>query len=162
MLARTLAASGAAACILGFGLVAVSAAPDSGSIHFSAAQLRDATAKTEAGIKTFPLPVGAEAKATAARRDADGVVEVHLKQHDLIIPQSGQATALVGGRVEGNKPTTPDELRGGKITGGTQYKLAPGDVLWIPAGTPHQMLIEKGGSFNYIFIKYDAQSAPPK
>ena len=162
MPARIIAVLGTIASVLGLCFGAAVGAPDSGVVFFSAAQLREATLKTEAGIKTHGLPVGMEAKAAAARRDADGVVEVHLKQHDLIIPQGGYATALVGGRVDGNKPTAPNELRGGKIIGGTSHKLAPGDVLWIPAGTPHQMLIEKGGSFNYIFLKFDAQNEAPK
>lgn len=161
MLARTMAASGAAVCTMILCLGAAAAA-DGDAVFFSAAQLRDATAKTEAGIKSYKLPVGMEAIVNATRRDADGVVELHLKQHDLIIPQTGQATALVGGHIDGNKQTAPDEFRGGKITGGTPYKLTPGDVLWIPAGTPHQMLIEKGGAFNYIALKFDAQNAKPK
>lgn len=162
MPARTMAASGAAACLIRLSLGAAAAAPDSDAVFFSAAQLREATAQTDAGLKSYRLPVGPEAMASATRRDADGVVELHLKQHDLIIPQGGQATALVGGHIDGNRQTAPDEFRGGKITGGTRYKLAPGDVLWIPAGTPHQMLIEKGGSFNYIALKFDALSAKPK
>jgi uncharacterized protein YfaQ (DUF2300 family) len=161
MLARTKAALTAATCIIGLCCGAAFAA-DSGAVYFSAAQLREATAKTESGIKSYKLPVGVEAMVSATRRDAEGQVELHLKQHDLIIPQGGQVTALVGGRIEGNKQTAPDEFRGGKIVGGTPYKLMPGDVLWIPAGTPHQMQVEKGGSFNYIALKFDAQNAPAK
>ncbi len=162
MLARTKAALTVAACVASLCCGAALAAPENEAIYFSAAQLREATAKTESGIKSYKLPVGIEAMVSATRRDAEGLVELHLKQHDLIIPEGGQVTALVGGHIEGNKQTAPDEFRGGKIIGGTPYKLMPGDVLWIPAGTPHQMQVEKGGSFNYIALKFDAQSAKPK
>ena len=164
MLARTMGAAGLAICFAGFGYAAV-AAPDTEVVYFSGAQLKDGVAKTEGGIIANKLPVGKEVAMSEVRRDADGVVEVHLKQHDVIIPQGGHATILVGGKVEGNKESAPDEWRGGKIIGGVTHQLNPGDVIWIPAGTPHQMLIEKGGSMNYIAFKFDMaakMAAKPK
>jgi quercetin dioxygenase-like cupin family protein len=59
----------------------------------------------------------------------------------------------MGGRVQGNRETAPDEWRGGTIEGGRTYELAPGDVVWIPAGVPHQVLVPAGGSFDYLVVK---------
>ena len=145
------------AALTGYMGGAYAAAPESEPIYFSGAQLMEGVAKTNNGTVSKPIPFGKEVTMSKARRDADGVVEVHTKLHDVIIPQGGHAVALVGGKVEGNKQEGPNEFRGGTITGGKKYDLKPGDVLWIPAGTPHQMLIEKGGSFDYIFGKFEAQ-----
>jgi quercetin dioxygenase-like cupin family protein len=35
------------------------------------------------------------------------------------------------------KPVGPGELRGSAIDGGQAQQLAPGDVMIVPAGTPH-------------------------
>ena len=149
-------------CLAGFSCGVAVAAPDTDAVFFSGAQLRELVAKTEGGIVASKLPVGKEVTMSEVRRDAEGVVELHLKQHDVIIPQGGHGAVIVGGHVDGNKQTAPDEWRGGKITGGTTYQLTPGDVIWIPAGTPHQMLIEKGGSMNYVAFKFDSQTAKAK
>jgi mannose-6-phosphate isomerase-like protein (cupin superfamily) len=93
----------------------------------------------------------------AAHRDADGQVEVHTRLNDEFVVLSGHATVLVGGRVEGNKETAPGEWRGGKISGAKSYAMGPGDVLWIPAGAPHQSLVPKGGDFRYLAFKFEAK-----
>jgi hypothetical protein len=35
--------------------------------------------------------------------------------------------------------------------------MGPGDVLWIPAGAPHQSLVPKGGDFRYLAFKFEAK-----
>ena len=113
-------------------------------------------AKTKDGVATAPVPAGPGTTMLAAHRTADGQVEVHLKLNDEFVVQSGHATVLVGGKVEGNRETAPGEWRGGAISGARSYQLGPGDVLWIPAGSPHQVT-PKGGAFRYLAIKFDAK-----
>ena len=74
---------------------------------------------------------------------------------DFFVVQSGEATLVVGGEVPGAKTTAPHELRGPKINGGERRKLVAGDVVHIPANTPHQLLVEKGKQFTYLFIKVE-------
>ena len=114
-------------------------------------------AKTKDGVATAPVPAGPCTTLLAAHRDADGQVEVHMKLNDEFVVQAGRATVLVGGKVEGNKETAPGEWRGGKVTGAHAYAMGPGDVLWIPAGAPHQTLVPKGGSFRYLAFKFEAK-----
>jgi uncharacterized RmlC-like cupin family protein len=66
----------------------------------------------------------------------------------------------VGASVSGNRQTAPGEWRGGAMEGGSFYNLSPGDVLWIPAGRPHQTLVAKGASFSYLAFKFEARPAP--
>ena len=135
------------------------AQPSGEGVYVSAAKIASMTAKTQDGVATAPVPTGPGTTLLAAHRDADGLVEVHTRLNDEIVVRSGHATFLVGGKVEGNKETAPGEWRGGKIAGGHAYAMSPGDVLWIPAGAPHQALVPKGGDFSYLAFKFEAQ--PP-
>ena len=143
-------------------LLAVPAAaqPAGEAVHVPAAKLAALVAKTVDGVATAPVPTGPGTTLLIARRDADGQVEVHTRLNDEFVVQAGHATVLVGGKVEGNRETAPGEWRGGRISGARAYALGPGDVLWIPAGAPHQTLVSKGGgAFQYLAFKFEARPA---
>jgi mannose-6-phosphate isomerase-like protein (cupin superfamily) len=89
----------------------------------------------------------------ALRRTGDGEVEIHSEWDDVILVQAGGATLLHGGTVDGGRETAPGEQRGGRIGGGTRQVIAPGDVVLVPAGTPHQVLVPAGGSVTYLVVK---------
>jgi mannose-6-phosphate isomerase-like protein (cupin superfamily) len=126
--------------------------------HFvQAAQLRAMVTTLKDGIITAPVPTGPGATILMVRRDRDGEVEVHEHLNDEFVVQAGHAVVRVGGAVTGNRQTAPGEWRGGTMTDGSFYHLSPGDVLWIPAGQPHQTLVEKGGSFSYLAFKFEAK-----
>ena len=146
--------------LAGLAVAAATAASAGGSgqaVYASAAQIAASVAKLKDGTATAPVPTGPGTTLLAAHRTADGQVEVHMKLNDELVVQSGHATELVGGTVSGNKETAPGEWRGGKIAGAKAYPLGPGDVLWIPAGAPHQTLAPKGGDFRYLAFKFDAK-----
>jgi len=73
----------------------------------------------------------------ASRRDGPGMAEVHVRDADIIYVQEGSATFVTGGAVVDAKNTAPDEIRGKEISGGESRKIAKGDVIIVPAGTPH-------------------------
>src|SRR5580700_5193761 len=67
------------------------------------------------------------------RREASsGQAELHEKQADLIVVQSGHATIIIGGRILNGKTTAPNEIRGTSIEGGERQSLQAGDVLHVP------------------------------
>lgn len=72
-----------------------------------------------------------------SRRDKAGVVEVHGLDTDIFYVLSGSATLVTGGTMAGGKETAPNEWRGDDITGGQTRRITKGDVVVIPAGTPH-------------------------
>ena len=125
--------------------------------HVAAAELRAMVATTKDGVVTAPVPTGPGATVLMARRDRDGEVEVHERLNDEFVVQSGHAVVRVGGPVSGNRQTAPGEWRGGTMSDGSFYRLSPGDVLWIPAGQPHQVLVGKGAPFSYLAFKYEAK-----
>jgi len=91
--------------------------------------------------------------AFVAYRNGNGEAEIHEKQADLLLIRSGEGTVLVGGKIVEGKPSAPGEIRGKSIEGGTRYPIAPGDVLYIPANTVHQFLVEPGKSFTAMVVK---------
>lgn len=72
-----------------------------------------------------------------SRRVLPGQAEVHTKDTDLIHVLEGSATFVTGGRAVDLRNTAPDEWRGTSIEGGETRTLGPGDVIVVPAGTPH-------------------------
>ena len=72
-----------------------------------------------------------------SRRDKAGVAEVHTKDADIIYVQDGSAIFVTGGTVVDPKPIAPDEIRGKEMTGGETQTITQGDVIIVPAGTPH-------------------------
>ena len=72
----------------------------------------------------------------ANRREA-GEAELHVKTNHLFIIVEGEATFVTGGTMVGVKQTAPDEKRASKIEGGQTHHLTKGDVITIPANTPH-------------------------
>jgi uncharacterized protein GlcG (DUF336 family)/mannose-6-phosphate isomerase-like protein (cupin superfamily) len=73
----------------------------------------------------------------ASRRDGAGQAEVHAKDADIIYVLEGTATFVTGGSVVDPKTTAADEVRGKEIKDGQVQELKKGDVLIVPAGTPH-------------------------
>jgi mannose-6-phosphate isomerase-like protein (cupin superfamily) len=94
--------------------------------------------------------------AMIAHREGDGEAELHEKQADVFVVQSGEATLVIGGQVQGGRTTAPGEIRGPSIKGGEKRPLAAGDVAHIPAKIAHQLLIAPGKHFTYFVIKVDA------
>ena len=88
----------------------------------------------------------------ASRRDSAGLAEVHAKDTDIIYVLDGSATIVTGGSVVDGKQTATDEVRGRSIEQGERRKLAKGDVLIVPNGTPHWFQ-EVRGPFMYYVVK---------
>jgi mannose-6-phosphate isomerase-like protein (cupin superfamily) len=88
-----------------------------------------------------------------AHREGSGQAEWHETQADVMTISSGEATMVYGGTIVDGKTTAPGEIRGPAITGGTEVRLGPGDVLHIPAKTPHQMKLDPGKQVTYFVTK---------
>ena len=55
------------------------------------------------------------------------------------------------------KTTAPGEIRAETATGAEKKTLAPGDILNIPAGMPHQFLVPAGKQVTYFAMKVPAK-----
>jgi mannose-6-phosphate isomerase-like protein (cupin superfamily) len=72
----------------------------------------------------------------ANRREA-GAVEYHEHTNHIFIMVDGEATFIAGGTMVGAKRTSPDQMTATSIEGGETFHLTKGDVITIPAKTPH-------------------------
>jgi mannose-6-phosphate isomerase-like protein (cupin superfamily) len=72
----------------------------------------------------------------AQRREA-GEVEYHDHTNHVFVMVDGEATLVVGGTMVDPKRTAPAQMRAPSLQGGTTYHLSKGDVITIPAKTPH-------------------------
>jgi len=88
----------------------------------------------------------------ASRRDKAGQAEVHVLDTDVIYVQDGAATFVTGGTVVNPKTVETNEIRGDTVDGGETRRLAKGDVITVPNGTPHWFK-DVRGSFTYYVVK---------
>jgi mannose-6-phosphate isomerase-like protein (cupin superfamily) len=86
-------------------------------------------------------------------RTGSGEAEFHQTQADVMIVETGEAILVYGGEVVDGKTTAPNEIRGPSIRNGIEKKVLPGDVIHIPAKTPHQVKVEAGKAITYMTVK---------
>jgi mannose-6-phosphate isomerase-like protein (cupin superfamily) len=85
-------------------------------------------------------------------RNMAGQVEVHEKETDIFYIMEGDATFITGGTMVGGKVSRPNQWLGTDITGGETHHLTKGDVIVIPAGTPHWFK-QVPSSIKYFTVK---------
>jgi len=119
------------------------------------------TAADPEGFVYWPKGVAAKAPKYAnhglsvSHRDKDGVAELHEKQTDIMVVQSGEAKLTVGGTLVNQTTASSGELRGTAIKDGITKTLSPGDVIHIPSNMPHQFFLEPGKQITYFVVKVD-------
>jgi YHS domain-containing protein len=82
---------------------------------------------------------------------------VHTGETDIVYVQAGSATFVTGGTVVDGKTIGADEIRGSSIRDGQTRTLGPGDVVIVPAGTPHWFK-EVRGPLTYYVVKVRSDS----
>ncbi len=92
-----------------------------------------------------------------AFRSQTGSAEVHEKEADIFVVEDGDANIILGGKLVGGHVQKPGELRGTGIEGGEKQPLKTGDILHIPAGVPHQILVTPGKPITYFVVKVTGQ-----
>lgn len=90
-------------------------------------------------------------------RQGDGLSESHDSDTDFYVVQEGEATLVIGGEIVEGKTIGPGEIRGSSIKGGVRHRVTAGDVVNIPNGTAHQILVKPGGAVSYLIVKIRKQ-----
>ena len=91
---------------------------------------------TEVMSKGGPIVSDPGLVVLAQRREA-GMVEYHDHTNHVFVIVEGEATLVVGGTMVDAKRTAADQMRAPSLQGGKTYHLSKGDVITIPAKTPH-------------------------
>jgi mannose-6-phosphate isomerase-like protein (cupin superfamily) len=136
-------------------LAPLQAADPTSPVVWTATQLADVEAKVRASVDPAGH-IGIERLLDSASfiyRDGPSEAEVHQKLADFITVRSGEGEIVIGGTIVDARASAPDELRGASISGGTRYKFAAGDALYVPANTVHQFFVRPGRSFTVTIVK---------
>jgi mannose-6-phosphate isomerase-like protein (cupin superfamily) len=127
------------------------------TMSVAAAQVDDVTHLTAdkvsaAFVTAATLVDTPEFAVIAARRDKGGEAEVHTGETDVFYVVDGSAEFVTGGAVIDPKQTAPGQIRGSGIRDGVVRTLKKGDVIVIPAKTPHWFR-DVRGEFLYFVVK---------
>lgn len=112
--------------------------------------IRKAKASGSSGAKL--VDYGSHAIQLSVRTKSGGA-EVHAHFDDIFYVTEGKATLITGGTVIDGKTNADGETHGTGIQNGQSRTIAKGDVVNIPAGTPHQLKIAPGEVYSSIVIK---------
>jgi mannose-6-phosphate isomerase-like protein (cupin superfamily) len=120
-------------------------------VHEQLAQLAD-QARTKGSSTATLADFGGHAMRLNARTTSGGG-EIHTHFDDVIIVTEGKATLITGGTVIDPHTGSDGEIRGSGIQNGVVQTISVGDIVHIPAGTPHQLIIATGTTYSYLVIK---------
>lgn len=91
-----------------------------------------------------------------ANRAVQRGAELHDKTNHVFIIVDGEATFVTGGRLTNAKVISPGQTRADGIEGGEVHHLSKGDVITIPANTPHWWKdTSKTGSVGYYAVNIE-------
>lgn len=130
--------------------------PETAVRHLTNADLGDVLRKAKKPTDFYAealISKGAVYKVINTIRDKDGQAEIHADWADHIFVQEGEARFATGGSAVAAQVTAPGEQRGTSIKGGTVMTMKPGEYFFVPAGTPHQMLVAPGQHIKFIAFK---------
>jgi mannose-6-phosphate isomerase-like protein (cupin superfamily) len=93
-----------------------------------------------------------------ANRGMQRGAEMHDSTNHVFIIQEGEAEFITGGKMIDPKDIGSGQTRGTGIEGGVSHHLTKGDVITIPARTPHQWKdTSKTGSIVYYAVNFDSK-----
>jgi mannose-6-phosphate isomerase-like protein (cupin superfamily) len=131
--------------------------PDGAQI-FSSAQLHGqlnilAQQAAKAGSSSIALGDYGSHTIMLSERTVSGGAEIHAHFDDVMIVMSGKATLISGGRLIDAHSSSNGESSGSGIRDGVTRAIAAGDIVHVPAGTPHQLLIDRGTPYSALVVK---------
>lgn len=125
------------------------------------AVLKEQTAKNvvDQPIKAADV-IGGKAAVAMLRRvkpEASALIHDYVTETYYIL--SGSGTIVTGGSLGGAKPTDLTRVNAGMSQSGTRIggearKVKPGDIIMIPAGTPHSFS-ELDGPISYLVYRFE-------
>ena len=101
--------------------------------------------KGEAPLVSEPILSLAPYRAQLEYRPGISPAAVHEKDAELMVVLEGTGNIVTGGKLVDEKRNNANNLGGSSIAGGNSQSVAKGDMLIVPANTPHQV-IPTGGA----------------
>ena len=145
--------------LAGVGVAAAADAPTE-AIHWTFAEVTAFEKKLNgdpaASAKNPVLTITNVTEKETVRRTSfgkSGEAEIHGTMTDVFSILNGEGEFVLGGAIVDPRTTNPGEIRGPSIKGGSRKKVATGDVVIVPPGTPHQILITPGKRMTFLVTK---------
>ena len=144
----------ALATLLGMAVLLTSAGPGvPAAVHYID---HDKVSATMATVKGGAIVSDPGLTVLANRREA-GPVEYHEHTNHIFIIVEGESTFVTGGTMVDAKQTSPDQMRATAIEGGETHHLSKGDVITIPAKTPHWWKEVSTKTIAYYAVNIESQ-----
>ena len=96
-------------------------------------------------------------------RPGTGPAALHEKDAELFVVLQGRGNIVTGGKLVDEKRVNANNLSGTSIADGASHNVAVGDMLLVPANTPHQV-IPAGGKPIVVMtmhVPYPPANWPP-
>src|SRR5215813_3958667 len=119
--------------------------------------------KGDAPLVAEPILSLAPYRAQLEYRPGTSPAAVHEKDAELMVVLEGTGNIVTGGKLVEEKRNNANNLGGSSITGGNSQSVAKGDMLIVPANTPHQV-IPTGGApivLMTMHVAYPPENWPP-
>ena len=117
------------------------------------AKLADQAKAKDSGSSGADLGKYSNHELKLSYRRGSGGAEVHVHLADIFFVTSGSATLITGGKIVDEHMENENEIKGKSIEGGTKQELSAGDVVHIPAKTPHQLILWPGKDLSVVVVK---------
>ena len=96
--------------------------------------------KDNAPMVAEPILSLAPYKAQLEYRPGTSPAAVHEKDAELMVVLSGTGSIVTGGKLVEEKRVNANNLSGSSIAEGSSQSVVKGDMLIVPANTPHQVI----------------------
>jgi len=90
-------------------------------------------------------------------RGRTGQAELHETESDVQIGVRGTAVSVIGGELVDGRALPRKQQRGTSINGGQRRLTSPGDLIHIPPGVPHQLIVDSSEPYMYLLFKLDEE-----
>ena len=101
--------------------------------------------KGDAPLVAEPILLLAPYRAQLEYRPGTSPAALHEKDAELFVVLQGAGNIVTGGKLVDEKRVNANNLSGPSIAGGNSQSVVAGDMLIMPANTPHQV-IPTGGA----------------
>ena len=118
--------------------------------------LADAKTNGQAGAAVVPRENRDHWLMLVEIADATPPPEMHAAETDIYIALQGSAQLTVDGQLKDPREKSPGQFIGSEILGGRTLTIRPGDVVYIPAGVPHQVDTQ-GTRYKQFVVKIASQ-----